>query len=175
MAHRYLLLARGGSCRRGLPGVPLQRLLYGRSLLGGARPCLAQVRSEHGGRGRAVVATAAGPGAGKGAPLLGAEGVSAARGLPWLRPHPVRRTQPRPARHQPFRAAGSEGRWMGERPGWSAVPPGLEVTASSVRENLRTPSAAAKACCRRKTRRHPRAAAGAASRQYSRKLRMLGG
>ncbi|KAF4788905.1 AFG3-like protein 2 [Turdus rufiventris] len=42
MAHRYLLLARGGGCRRGLPGAPLQQLLCGRGLLGGARPCLAQ-------------------------------------------------------------------------------------------------------------------------------------
>ncbi|XP_032910557.1 AFG3-like protein 2 isoform X1 [Catharus ustulatus] len=43
MAHRYLLLARGGGCRRGLPGAPLQQLLCGRGLLAGARPCLAQL------------------------------------------------------------------------------------------------------------------------------------
>ncbi|KAM3679769.1 AFG3-like protein 2 [Ammospiza nelsoni] len=43
MAHRYLLLARGGGGRRGLPGAPLQQLLCGRGLLGGARPCLAQL------------------------------------------------------------------------------------------------------------------------------------
>ncbi|KAJ7418402.1 AFG3-like protein 2 [Willisornis vidua] len=41
MAHRYLLLARGGR-RRGLPAVPPHRPLCATGLLPGPRPCLAQ-------------------------------------------------------------------------------------------------------------------------------------
>lgn len=188
MAHRYLLLARGGCRRRGLPGVLLQQLLCGRGLLG-ARPCLAQVRGraraqpaappplgrKHGGWGRREGVSVAMVTRGAAPPLPGTPGRGGAPRCPRPSParlHPLRRRRP-PACSVPALPGGGErGPVDGRECGASWPGNGNQAPCGSTRGHrglLRPPERPEESLsCRRRMRRHPRAAAAAAPRRYRR-------